>query len=365
MERRNFLRTAALGLGGAALATPALAQCRTEVRWRMATGVAGNLDALRGAAEFLGRRVEALTGGAFRIDVRPADEIAPGTAVLDAVASGTVPIGFAAGRHDTGRDPALVFDAALPFGLNSRQRSVWMQHGGGRELMQRVFADHGVVPLPAGNTGPQMGGWFRKEIGSVQDLNGLKVRVAGVAGDILTKLGAVPQRIADADLRSALERGAVDAAEWGSPQDDLRLGLHKAARYYYYPGIWGSSTQASCYVGRRAWEQLPQEWQAVLEAASAETGLWLAARCDADNAAALTRLVAEGALLRPYPLDILKAAYRATREHLEALAARDPRFGTVYASWTRFRDSQRMWFGVAEQSYDRFLSLVASEDKRP
>jgi len=364
MERRNFLRAAGLGLGGAMLSAPAVAQDRPEIHWRMATGFPASLDTLNGGAEFLARRVGALTGGRFRIAVHAADEIVPRAEVLDAVSVGTVPVGFTVGSHYSDRDPALIFDTAMPFGLNTRQRNAWMYHGGGRELMRRVFADHGVIPLPAGNTGAQMGGWFRKEIGSPQDLNGLKIRVGGMAGDILAKLGAVPQRIADDGLRQALEQGTIDAAEWGGPHDDLRLGLHKGAKYYYYPGFWEASAQVSCYVNRRAWERLAPEHRAAIESACAETNLWITAKYDTDNAAALKRLVAEGALLRPYPLDVLKAAHRATREHLEALAARDPRFGMVHASWARFRDGQRTWFRVAEHSFDRFISLVSSDGNR-
>ncbi|HEY0832683.1 MAG TPA: twin-arginine translocation signal domain-containing protein [Azospirillum sp.] len=375
MERRNFLKAVGLGLGGAvaaapataqpATAQPAAAQSRPEIRWRMATGFPTGLDTLNAGAEFLARRVGALTGGAFRIRVHAADDIVSRFGVLDAVSSGEVPIGFTAGSHYADRDPALVFDTALPFGLNTRQRNAWMYHGGGRELMRRIFADHGVIPIPAGNTGAQMGGWFRREVNTLQDLNGLKFRVGGMAGDILGKLGAVPGPVADTDLRAALQSGAIDAVEWGGPQDDLRLGLHKAARYYYYPGFWEASAQISCCVGLRRWERLPEEYRAALESACAETSLWITARYDADNPAALKQLVAEGALLRPYPLDVLKAAYRATREHLKALAARDARFGMVHASWARFRDDQRLWFRVAEHSFDRFISLVAADGDRP
>ncbi|HYH19744.1 MAG TPA: ABC transporter substrate-binding protein [Azospirillum sp.] len=329
----------------------------------METGFPSSLDTLNGGAVFLARRVEALTGGAFRIHVHATDD-ASRLEVLDTVSSGSIPIAFTAGSHYASRDPALVFDTALPFGLNTRQRNAWMYHGGGRELMRRIFADHGVVPLPAGNTGAQMGGWFRREINALRDLNGLKFRVGGMAGDILGKLGAVPRPTADADLRSALQSGAIDAAEWGGPHDDLRLGLHKAAPYYYYPGFWEASAQVSCFVNHRRWERLPEEFRAALESACAETSLWVTAKYDTDNSAALKRLVAEGALLRPYPLDILKAAYRATQEHLATLAARDPRFGMVHASWARFRDDQRLWFRVAEHSFDRFISLVSTEGNR-
>jgi TRAP-type mannitol/chloroaromatic compound transport system substrate-binding protein len=206
-----------------------------------------------------------------------------------------------------------------------------------------------------------MGGWFRREISGVRDLNGLKFRVGGMAGEILLKLGAVPQQIAGVDVYPALEQGTIDAAEWIGPYDDLRLGLHKVARYYYYPSFWEGSAQLSCYVNRRQLEQLPKDYQMAIECACADANLWITTKYDTDNPQALKQLVAEGALLRPYSLDILRAAHRATEAHLESLAARDPRFGKVYTSWKLFRDDQHLWFRIAEDSFNRFASLIATE----
>jgi TRAP-type mannitol/chloroaromatic compound transport system substrate-binding protein len=358
MKRRNFLSAAGLGLGGAIVAAPAIAQSRPEVRWRMATNFPRSLDILHGGAEFLARRIAALTDGKFQI---VGVEIMPGLQVLDAVSAGTVPIGFSAGYNYIGKEPALAFDTAIPFGLNTRQQNAWMYQGGGLVLMREIFADYEIVPFPTGNTGPQMGGWFRREIRGVGDLDGLKFRVGGMAGEILAKLGALPQQIAGTDIYPALEQGTIDAAEWIAPYDDLRLGLHKVARYYYYPSFWEGCAQLSCYVNRRELEQLPKDYQTAIECACAETNLWITTRYDTDNPQALKQLVAEGALLRPYPLDMLRAAHRATEEHLESIASQDPRFRKVYSLWKVFRDDQHLWFRIAEDGFNRFVSLIATE----
>jgi TRAP-type mannitol/chloroaromatic compound transport system substrate-binding protein len=361
MKRRNFLSAAGLGLGGAIISAPAIARSRPEVRWRMVSSFPRSLDILQGGAEFLARRVADLTDGGFQIQVFASGEIMPGLDVFDAVSAGTVPIGFLAGYNYLGKEPALAFDTAIPFGLNTRQQNAWMYQGGGLALMREILADYDIVPFPAGNTGPQMGGWFRQEIWGSGGLNGLKFRVAGMAGEILAHLGALSQPMPGTEINTALEQGTIDAAEWIGPHDDLRLGLHKVARYYYYPSFWEGCTQLSCYVNRRQLEQLPKHYQTAIECACADANLWITAKYDADNPQALKQLVAEGALLRPYPLDILRAAHRTTEEHLESVASGNPRFGKIHASWKRFRDDQRLWFRIAEDSFNRFVSLLAVE----
>ncbi|NYZ11432.1 ABC transporter substrate-binding protein [Azospirillum sp. RWY-5-1] len=363
MERREFLTAAGLGLGGSMLAAPLPAAGGTA-RWDMVMGFPDSMDILHAGAGRLAGRVAALTRGALRIDVRPAGTLVPETAVLDAVSRGDAAMGFTASHQFLDRSPALAFDTGVPFGLNARQQNAWMQHGGGLDLIRETLADHGVVPFPAGHTGTQMGGWFRREIQTMEDFNGLQFRVAGIARDILVRLRAVPQTLGDRDLGPALAAGTIDAGEWGGPHDDLRLGLHRAARFYYYPSFWGGNAQLSCYVNRRTWENLPTDQRAALKAACAETSLWITSRYDAWNPPALKRLLAEGALLRPFGLDILRAAYQATEDHLASLAAGDPQFRKVHDSWKPFRDDQQLWFRIAENSFDRFVSMVSAERNR-
>ncbi|MGR0187763.1 TRAP transporter substrate-binding protein [Azospirillum aestuarii] len=364
MKRRNFLTACGLGLGGAALATPAIAQSRPEIRWSMATNLPADLDVLHGGAAVLVRRIGRLTGGRFSIHATPADDSVSGSRLLDAVGAATVPIALTASASAVGKEPALAFDTSLPFGLNARQQNAWMYQGGGLGLIRELLADHNVVPFPAGNTGSQLGGWFRREVHTVQDLKGLKIRVAGMAGDVLGQLGASPQTTTPADIAKALEQETLDAAAWVGPHDDLRLGLHKVARYGYYPGFLEGNAQLSCYVNRQAWERLPQDYQEAIDTACADANLWVTSRYDAINPVALKRLVAEGALLRPFPLEIIRAAHRVAEEQLGAHAAGNPRFRKILDSWKPFRDDQHLWFRVAESSFDRFVSLKPAEKDR-
>ncbi|MBP2295049.1 TRAP transporter substrate-binding protein [Azospirillum rugosum] len=364
MERRHFLTALGLGLGGGAFATPVVAQSRPEIRWTMATAFSADLDILQGGAEFLAGRVATLTAGRVNIGLDPTRSAGSGARILDDVGTGAVPMALTASYNALDKEPALAFDTALPFGLNARQQNAWMYHGGGLALFRELLADHGVVPFPAGNTGSQLGGWFRREINTVQDLNGLKVRVSGLAGDVLKRLGAAPQNTPSADLGRALEQGTLDAAAWVGPHDDRRLGLHKAARYCYYPGILEGNAQISCYVNRQAWERLAPEDREAIDAACADANLWVTSRYDALSPVALKQLVAEGALLRPFPLDVIRAAYRAAEEQLDALASGNPWFRKIHDSWKPFRDDQHLWFRIAESSFDRFASLRPGDKGR-
>lgn len=364
MKRRNLLTAMGLGLGGAVLATPAIAQGPPQIRWPLAATFPRELDILNGGVEVLVRRVAGLTGNRFVIGHDPSLRPKMDQPMLDFVGSGGAPIGLGVSYQAMDREPALVFDTSVPFGLNARQQNAWMYQGGGLALMRELLADHDVIPFPVGNTGSQLGGWFRREIRAAQDLNGLKFRVSGMAADVLHRLGGQPQRTGYAGLRTALEDKTLDAAAWAGPHDDLRLGLHKVAPYCYYPGFLEGNAQLSCYVNRQAWDRLPSEYREAVEVACAEANLWVTARYDALNPAALKQLTAEGAILRPFPLEILRAAHRATEEQLEALASVNGRFRKVYASWKPFRDAQHLWFRIAENSFDRSASLQPPETSR-
>lgn len=364
MERRNLLTALGLGLGGAALAAPAVAQTPPEIHWALAMTFPEELDILHAGAEFLAGRIARLTGNRFVIARDPALRPPPGGSVLDLVGSGAAAIGLGASQQAMDREPALVFDTAVPFGLNARQQNAWMYQGGGMGLIRELLADRDVIPFPAGNTGSQLGGWFRREIHTVQDINGLRIRVSGMAAEVLRRLGAAPQPAEPAELRMALENKTLDAAAWGGPHDDLRLSLHKAAPYCYYPGFLEGNAQISCYVNRRAWERLPPEYREAVEVACAEANLRVTASYDALNPAALKQLIAEGALLRPFPLDVQRAAFRAAEDHLEEAAAADGRFRKVFESWKPFRDDQHLWFRIAETSFDRSASLKPPDSSR-
>ena len=357
MQRRSFLKKAGVGIAGSTLAVPAFAQSLPEVKWRLASSFPKSLDTIFGAADVISKRVAAATGNKFQIQLFAAGEIVPGLQVLDAVQNGTVQCGHTANYSYVGKDPTFCFGCAIPFGLNARQQNAWMGHGGGLELMREFFAGYNIIQFPAGNTGTQMGGWFRKEIKTVDDLKGLKFRIAGFAGQVLTKVGVVPQQIAGGDIYPALEKGTIDAAEWVGPYDDEKLGFNKVAKYYYYPGWWEGGPQLDLLVNIKAWEALPAEYKAILEAACAEANVWMLAKYDAVNPAALRRLVASGVQLKPFPRDVMLACYHAAEELYNETSAKNPKFKKIYEPWRKFRDEEILWFRVAEQNFDSFMAL--------
>ncbi len=363
MERRSFLKQAGAGLAAGALAAPAIAQTAPTIKWRLASSFPKSLDTIFGASEVLSRRVAAATGGKFQIQIFAANEIVPGFGVLDAVKDGTVEAGHSASYYYVGKDPTFAFDCAIPFGLNSRQQTAWMYEGGGMALTREFFKDYNIVNFPCGNTGVQMGGWFRKEIKTVADLKGLKFRIAGIAGQVLQKLGVVTQQIPGNELYPALEKGTIDAAEWVGPYDDEKLGFNKVAKYYYYPGWWEGGPQLSIYVGQKHWDALPKEYQAVLEAACWEAHVDMQARYDVKNPAALTRLVASGTQLRKFSDDIMNAAYDAARQLYEEIAAKNPKFKKIYEPWLKFREDQIRWFSIAERPFDNFMATAGQKKK--
>jgi TRAP-type mannitol/chloroaromatic compound transport system substrate-binding protein len=357
MERRSFLKKAAVGASaGAAIAAPALAQTgHPAVSWRMASSFPKTLDTIFGSADQFVKRVAALTGGKFQIRQFAAGEIVPGLQVMDAVQAGTVEMGHTPSYYYFGKDPTFAFDCAVPFGLTSRQQTAWMDQGGGRELMREFFKGYGIVNFFGGNTGTQMGGWYRKEIKSVADIKGLKIRIAGFAGRVMERMGAVPQQIPAGDIYTALEKGTIDAAEWVGPYDDEKLGLVKVAPHYYSPGWWEAGPQLSFYINIKEWEKLPKEYQAAIEVASYECHVIMQADYDAKNPAALARLMKNGAKLHNFSKGIMDAAYKESNAVMEEEAGRNAKFKKVYEPWKRFRHDQNQWASVAEATMQNYL----------
>jgi len=361
MIRRQLLAGGAT-LGAAALAAPALAQSAPEIRWRLASSFPRSLDTIYGAGEHVAKRVAALTDNKFQIRVFPAGELVPGLQVADAVQNGTVECAHTASYYFVGKDPTFAFDATVPFGLNTRQMNAWMQGGGGREVLRPFFESYNIVSIPAGNTGAQMGGWFRKEIKTVQDLNGLKMRIAGIAGNVMQKLGVVPQQIAGGDIYPALEKGTVDAAEWIGPYDDEKLGFNRVAPFYYYPGWWEGCLNLSLFVGKAKHDELPPLYKEALESACRDATLESMAKYDVQNPAALRRLIAAGTQLRPFPREVMQASYKAAFEIYDEIAEKNENFRRVYENWRAFRDTQYGWFRVAEYSFDQFVYAMYGQE---
>jgi TRAP-type mannitol/chloroaromatic compound transport system substrate-binding protein len=355
MKRRQFLQAAGLGAAATTVAAPAIAQAMPEVRWRLQSGFPKSLDTIYGAAEVFAKYVGEATDGKFQIQTFAAGEIVGTAQIADAVGNGTVEATHTASYYYFGKDPTFAIGTAIPFGLNSRQMNAWLYHGGGTDLLNEFYAKHNLYALPAGNTGVQMGGWFRKEIKTVADLQGLKMRIAGLAGVVLAKLGVVPQQIPGGDIYPALERGTIDAAEWVGPYDDEKLGFNKVAPFYYYPGFWEGGPTLHVMVNLAKWNELPKSYQALVAAAAGYANVDMQAKYDARNPAALRRLVGGGAQLRPLSNEILDAAYKAANEVYDETGAKNPDFKKIYDSYRSFRNEEYLWFQVAEFTFDAFM----------
>ncbi|HCU53547.1 MAG TPA: ABC transporter substrate-binding protein [Gammaproteobacteria bacterium] len=357
MQRRDLLKGAGAGLLAGVVSNAQAADLPT-IRWRMASSFPKSLDTIYGAGEVLAKRLEQITQGKFQIRVFAGGELVPGLQVLDAVEKATIECGHTAGYYYVGKNMALAFDTAIPFGMTQRQQNAWMVSGGGAALVNELLKQYNVKMFPGGNTGTQMGGWFRKEIKSLADLKGLKMRIPGLGGQILSRLGAVPQTLAGGDIYPALEKGAIDATEWVGPYDDEKLGFHKVAKYYYYPGWWEGGPQLSFYVNLKKWAELPAAYQAAFEAAAAEANAHMMAEYDAKNPQALGRLLRQGVQLRAFPKDIMTAAYKASVELYDEEAKKNPSFRKIYTDWKKFRDNTNQWLKVSEAGFTNFMYTV-------
>ena len=364
MKRRAFARSTALGALASTVAAPAVAQSSPAVNWRLVSSFPKTLTISYDACVGFVKRVAELTEGRFQIKLFGPGEIVPAFQVLDAVQNGTVEAGFTASYFYVGKDPTFGFATALPFGLNTRQQNAWMLRGDGLRLNNEFFRAYNVSYVPMGLTGAQMGGWFRKEIKSREDLKGLKMRIGGLAGEIMSRLGVIPQSIPAGDVYPSLERGSIDAVEYVGPFDDEQLGLHRVAKYYYYPGWWEGSVQVGNFVGLEKWNALPPLYRAAFAAAATEAQDVILAGYDALNGAALRRLVAKGTELRPFPREVMVQAYEVAFAYYDELAAKNDKFKTIYDNWKAFRADVLPWYQLAEGTYDNFVYAEYSKRNR-
>jgi TRAP-type mannitol/chloroaromatic compound transport system substrate-binding protein len=356
MKRRDFIKVTGIGAAAAAtMAAPAIAQSMPEIKWRMTTSWPKSLDTLHVAAEMMAKVVGEATDNKFQIQTFAAGEIVPGLQVLDAVQSATVEMGHTASYYYFGKDPTFTFGSAVPFGPNARINQAWYMLGGGKEILNEFYKGYNVTSLLAGNTTCQMGGWFRKEINTLDDLKGLKFRIGGFAGRVMQKLGTVPQQLAGGDIYPALEKGTIDAAEWVGPYDDEKLGLYKIAQYYYYPGWWEGGAMIHNFVNLAKWNALSPNYQSILTTAASMANEWMQAKYDAENPQALKRLVAGGAQLRPFPPAVMDACLKAALEVYGEVSASNAMFKKVWDSYLPFRNDQYLWWQVAELSYDSYM----------
>ncbi len=361
VDRRKFLKITGNGTvaaaASAALAAPAIAQGAPEIRWRLTSSFPKSLDTIHGASDVFARAVAEMTDNRFQIQVFAPGEIVPGLQAADAVTNGTVEMCHTASYYYWGKDPTFAFATAVPFGLNARMQNAWMYEGGGIDLMNAFYRKYQIFALPGGNTGAQMGGWFRKEINTPEDLKGLKMRIGGFGGAVLSKLGAVPQQIAGGDIYPALEKGTIDATEWVGPYDDEKLGFHKVAKHYYYPGWWEGQAMLHFFINAGKWNELPKTYQAIVKAASQTANTIMLARYDAQNPAALRRLAQAGAILKPFSEPILDACFKAANEVYADLSSKNEDFKRTFEALKAVRRDNYLWFQLAEATSDTYMMI--------
>jgi TRAP-type mannitol/chloroaromatic compound transport system substrate-binding protein len=354
MDRRSVLKNAGIAGVLAAGVAPAV-HAQAAVRWRLASSFPKALDTIYGAAEVFAKQLKDMSGGKFEVSVHAAGELTPAFGVLDAVQQGSIDICHTAPYYFHGKDETFAIGTAIPFGLNSRQLTAWFYEGNGMKLMREFYAKYNIVNFPGGNTGAQMGGWYRKEIKSVKDIKGLKMRIGGFAGRVLERLGGVPQNIPGGEIYSALEKGTIDATEWVGPYDDQKLGFNKVAPFYYYPGWWEGGAQLDFFINNKAYDALSPEYKAMVEAAASHAHTEMQARYDARNPIALKQLVGAGTKLRPFPKDVMEAAFKESQALYAELNKKNENWKKVYADYSKFLADQNMWFKVTEMRFDSFM----------
>jgi TRAP-type mannitol/chloroaromatic compound transport system substrate-binding protein len=364
MDRRRFLASTAIAGAAGTLAAcgggtaPAVeggsAAPARRIQWKMVTSWPLNFPGLGTGAAKLAELIGKLSGGRLTVKVYGAGELVPAFEVFDAVAQGTAEIGHSGAYYWKGKSEAAQFFSAVPFGMNAQEMNGWLYHGGGLELWREVYAPFGLVPFPGGNSGPQMAGWFRKPITSIADLKGLKMRMPGLGGEVLQRLGGSPVNIPGADLYTAMQTGAIDATEWVGPYNDLAFGLHNVAKHCYYPGWHEPGTTLECLVNQAAFEALPEDLKAIVEAACRSVNEDMLADYTAQNYRAMEVLEREhGVQFLPLPEDVLAALREASAAVLAELAARDPLSAKVYESFSAFRKGAMRWHEVSEVAFYR------------
>ena len=354
MDRRSLIKQAGIAGVLAAGVAPAV-HAQAAIRWRLASSFPKALDTIFGAADTFANSLKKMSGGKFEVSVHAAGELMPAFGVVDGVQQGSIEMCHTAPYYFFGKDETFALGCAIPFGLNSRQMTAWMYEGNGLKLMREFYAKYNIVSFPGGNTGTQMGGWYRKEIKSLADIKGLKMRIGGFGGKVLERIGGVPQNIPGGEIYAALEKGTIDSAEWIGPYDDQKLGFNKVAPFYYYPGWWEGGPQLDFFINNKAFDALSPEYKAMVEAAASEAHIVMQARYDARNPAALKQLVGSGTKLRPFPKEVMAAAFKESMAFYEELGTKNENWKKVYSDYSKFRAEQNLWFKFADAQFDNFM----------
>ena len=355
MQRRSFVNHAGLVGILAAGSAPAVIAAEANIRWRLASSFPKSLDTIFGAADVFAKKISEMSGGKFQISVHAGGELMPPFGVVDGVQNGTVEMAHTAPYYFVGKDETFAIGCAIPFGLNSRQMTAWMYEGNGLKLMREFYAQYKIINFPGGNTGAQMGGWYRKPIKSLADMKGLKMRIGGFAGKVIERMGAVPQNLPGGEIYQALEKGTIDAAEWVGPYDDQKLGFHKVAPYYHFPGWWEGGPQLDFFINEKAFNALSSEYKAMIEAAASQAHIEMQARYDARNPLALKQLVGAKTQLIQFPKAVLDEAFKHSMAIYSELNDKNPNWRKVYTDYAKFRADQNLWFRFTEATFDRFM----------
>lgn len=356
MQRREFIKT--VGAGSVALGTGLAAAGRSEAKskaehkWKMVTTWPKNFPGLGTGANHLAELIGEMSGGRIEVKVFGAGELVPAFEVFDAVSRGTAEMGHGAAYYWKGKSEAAQFFSAMPFGMTAQEMNGWLYHGGGMELWTELYAGFGLVPAAAGNTGVQMGGWFNKEINSVEDLKGLKMRIPGLGGEVLQRAGGTPVNLPGGELFTALQNRTIDATEWVGPYNDLAFGLYKAAKYYYYPGFHEPGTTLEAMINKKALEALPADLQSIVLNACKVVNQDMLAEYTARNPAALQTLVRKHEVdLRIYPEDVIARLRELSAQVVAEIAQKDEFSGRVFASYQKFLEQAREWSRISELTY--------------
>lgn len=357
MNRRSFLKSAALVTAGSAIAAQPVLAADKKHRWKMVTAWPPGFPILQTGAAWFAKQVEVLSQGRLTIQVFAGGEIVPPLGVFDAVSSGSVQCGHSASYYWAGKAPASQWFTSVPFGLNAQGMNAWLYNGNGLKIWEEVYAPFGLIPRPAGNTGVQMGGWFNKEINSLADFKGLKMRIPGLGGKVLAKAGGSVVLLPASEIYTSLERGVIDATEWVGPAHDLRMGFHKVAKYYYGPGWHEPGSVLEIILNTKAYERLPDDLKAVVDTAAAATNIRMLSEFEKANAEALTTLTTTHKVdIRQFSKEILSQLKHLAEETLSEVAASNALAGKVHQDFSAFQKSLSSWSAIGEQAYYNGIS---------
>ena len=358
MDRRSLIKNAGIAGVLAAAAAPAV-HAQAAVRWRLASSFPKSLDTIFGSAEKFAQIIKTLSGGKFEVSTHAAGELMPAFGVVDALESSTIEMAQTAPYYFTGKNAIFAFGCAVPFGLTARQMDAWMEHGNGRKLFDKFCANYNIKSYSAGNTGTQMGGWYRKEIKSVADLKGLKMRLGGgLFGEAMAKLGVVSQNMPAGDVYQALEKGTLDSTEFVGPHDDQKLGFNKVAPFYYYPGWWEGGAELEFFVNAKAYAALSTEYKQMVDVATRVAARDMTAKYDAFNPIALKKLVADKTQLKAFPKDVMDAGFKASMEVFAEHEAKDPAFKEIHQDMRAFQRDQLLWERFSELRFNQYMTSV-------